>query len=267
MIIIKENTLERIKTWTKDNSYILIDFDYTITSKSSASSWNLLSRSGIVPEEYVEKRQELYNHYGPLELDETIPVKDKTSYMNEWWTKHLNLLINYKISEETMNKAISNPTAMTLRQGAKEFFELTNKQNIPVIIISAGIGNFIKQFLINNNCYYDNVYLISNFIKFENGLSSGLTNEIIHTLNKSKVKLPPKVKELIKDRPNIILLGDNIGDINMIKEKDQSSALKIGFLEEKIKENKPFYENAFDIVCTHSTFHEIIDILPILQNK
>lgn len=267
MIIIKENTLDKIKTWTKDNTYILIDFDYTITSKTSDTSWNILSKSGIVPKEYVKKRQDLYNRYGHLEIDETISLKKRTNYMNEWWTKHLNLLINYKISEETMNKVISNPTVMTLRDGAKEFFELTNKKSIPVIIISAGIGNFIKQFLINNNCYYDNVYLISNFIKFENGLSSGLTNEIIHTLNKNKVTLPTKVQELIKDRPNIVLLGDNIGDINMIKEKDQSSALKIGFLEEKIKENKPFYEAAFDIVCTHSTFHEIINILPILQNK
>ena len=49
-------------------------------------------------------------------------------------------------------------------------------------------------------------------------------------------------------RNNIVLMGDNVADINMAKESDRNNALKIGFLEEKIEENKEFFIKNFDIV-------------------
>ena len=52
-------------------------------------------------------------------------------------------------------------------------------RNIPVIIISAGIGNFIEKFLIDNNCYFDNIYLISNYNLFSIGfLEDNISNNI-----------------------------------------------------------------------------------------
>ena len=51
----------------------------------------------------------------------------------------------------------------------KEFLRKMNEMNIPVIIISAGIGNVIEEFLKLENDYYDNIKIISNFIVFENG--------------------------------------------------------------------------------------------------
>ena len=263
MIISKNNVLNKTKDWNKDNIHILMDFDFTITDKTSPTSWGILGKSNLVPKDYVTKRQNLYDYYSPIEIDETIDLEEKAIYMNEWWTKHLNLITSYKISEEIINKAASDPNVMTLRKGAKEFLELMHKNNIPVIIISAGIGNFIEKFLKINNCYYDNIEIISNFIKFENGLSKGLKKNIIHTLNKSEVE---KNSSLTKERPNIILFGDNIGDIKMASETKEENLLKVGFLEEKIEENKKHYENAYDLVCINSDYLEIIDFIPTLKS-
>ena len=49
------------------------------------------------------------------------------------------------------------------------------------------------------------------------------------------------------------MLGDAISDIRMAKEEARANALKIGFLEEKIEENMPYYREAFDVVCTNNT--------------
>ena len=57
----QDNVLERIKEWTDDTLYVLTDFDRTITVGNSDSSWSILSKSDMVPKEYVVERQEFYN--------------------------------------------------------------------------------------------------------------------------------------------------------------------------------------------------------------
>ena len=51
---------------------------------------------------------------------------------------------------------------MKYRNGAKEFLKKMNEFNVPVIIISAGIGNVIEEFLKLENDYYENIKIISN---------------------------------------------------------------------------------------------------------
>lgn len=187
--------------------------------------------------------------------------------MVEWWHKHIELLIEYHPSEEIINNAINTLKVMTFREGAKEFLENMKNRNIPIIIISAGIGNFIKQFLIKNNCNFNNIYIVSNFLKFENGIATGITENIIHSLNKNEISLPENIKKIIEHRQNIILLGDSISDINMAKNNTRKNILKIGFLEENINKNRPYYEKQFDIVCTNNTgYSELSEKLSILKN-
>ena len=266
MILLKENTLERIKDWTDESIYILTDFDRTITVGNSASSWSILSKSDMVTKEYVTERQEFYDYYRPYEIDESLDYDTKNKLMTEWWNKHIGLFIKYQLSEEIINNAARNLRVMSFREGAKEFLKSMKDRGIPVIIISAGIGNFIEQFLIKNDCNYDNIHIVSNFIKFNNGIATGVSDNVIHSLNKNEVSLPKNIKELIKDRQNIILLGDSISDIRMAKEEARVNALKIGFLEENIEENKPYFEKQFDIICTDNTdYNQLSEKITILK--
>jgi len=253
MIIVNDKTLERISTWKDKDVYILTDFDRTLTEGRSESSWGILSKSDLITKEYALDRQKLYNYYRPIEINEEMDYDTKNKLMIEWWNKHIGLFIKYNLKEDVIKKAALDTNVMSFRKGTKEFLKDMNDRNIPVIIISAGIGNFIKQFLINNNCDYENIYIVSNFIKFENGYAIGIEGTIIHSLNKNEVSIPLEIKEIINKRKNIILMGDSISDVLMAKEEDRADALKIGFLEEKIEENLSFYKNAFDIVCTNNT--------------
>ena len=266
MILLKDEVLERINNWTDDSIHVLTDFDRTITVGNSDSSWSILSKSDLVPKEYVKERQEFYNYYRPFEIDESLDYETKNKLMIEWWNKHINLFIKYKLSETVINDAATNLRVMAFRDGAKEFLKNMKDRNIPVVIISAGIGNFIKQFLIKNECDFDNIFIVSNFIKFENGIAVGVNDNVIHALNKNEVSLPENLKHLVKDRPNVILLGDSLSDIRMAKESERSNALKIGFLEEKIEENKKYFCEQFDVVCTDNTdYNELSKKLRILN--
>ena len=51
MIISKNNVLNKTKDWNKDNIHILMDFDFTITDKTSTTSWGILGKSNLVPKE------------------------------------------------------------------------------------------------------------------------------------------------------------------------------------------------------------------------
>ena len=261
MIIIKNNTLERISSWTKDSIYVLADFDFTLTSKNSTSTWGILEKSTFLHNKYKEERNQLFKQYRPIEYDESIPNDEKRKHMHDWWEKALNLFIKYKVTKKIIEKESSNPNVMSFRQGAKEFLEKLHQNNIPIIIISAGVGNFIEAFLQKNNCYYDNIHIISNFLDFKDGLATGIKSHLIHSHNKNEVSLSSEVKEYISNRKNIILLGDNIGDTYMTSDKD---ALKIGFLEENIDTNQKYYEQVFDLVCINSDFDEVLKTISIL---
>ena len=219
-----------------------------------------------MPKEYDEEAKTFYNYYRPFEIDETLDFETRNKLMIEWWDKHINLFIKYQLSEEIIDKSTKESEIMSFRKGAKEFLKNMKDRNIPVIIISAGIGNFIKKFLIKNNCNFENIYIVSNFIKFENKVATGISNNVIHSLNKNEVSLPNEIKKLIENRKNIILLGDSISDIRMARESVRKEALKIGFLEEKIEDNKPYYLENFDVVCTNNTgYNELANKLKILK--
>lgn len=83
-------------------------------------------------------------------------------------------------------------------------------------------------------------------------------------MNKNEVFLPDKLKNILKERPNTILLGDQISDVLMAPEEVRNDALKIGFLDEKIEENLIYYRDNFDIVGTDNTsYTEIFNKLTI----
>lgn len=266
MVHIKEGTLEKIKNWNDDSIYILADFDRTLTTNDSDGSAAVLSKIDSVPEEYIFEKQKAYDYYRPIELDETLDHETKSRLMSDWWEKEIKLFTEHQLSERDINESTEILTKISLRPGTRQFLENMNKKNIPVIIISAGIGNIIEQFLIKNNCNFDNINIVSNFIKFENGFASGYLNEPIHSLNKNEVTLSEKIQSTINNRPNIILLGDLIADIEMIPKDKINSALKIGFLEDKIEENRPYYKEKFDVVLEkNGSFDKLANILQILN--
>lgn len=246
-MIISSNVEKILPIKELNSVYIVADFDRTITNGNSKTSWAILADSKYVPKSYVEERQKLYNHYRPIEISEDIEYSHKTEQVKEWYMKHIELFVKYKISKEIFEDAASNLRIMKFRPYAKEFLEFLHEKQIPLIIISAGIGNFIESFLIHNNCYFDNIYVSSNKIIFKDGIAVGVKENIIHSLNKNEVSLPINIIEKIENKKNVILLGDQISDLNMVNKKNHNQVISIGFITKDVPKN--IMEKSFDIVC------------------
>ena len=255
------NNKEKLEKFKKLSDFCVItDFDRTLTTKDSEPSM------GIVPKyiggECLEERTKIFNYYRPLELDYTIDEKEKEKIMREWANKSFSLLSKY-LTQDIIYKALENAN-MHFRKGAKEFLIKMKNMNIPVIMMSSGVGNIIEAFLEKEECMLDNIKIVSNFFEFENTKANIDLNNIMATLNKEYKRIPKDVREEIDKKENVLLFGDLIEDIKMANKEKLSKTITFGFLDANVKQNLEAYKNNFDIVLTDdNNFNDIIKILNI----
>ncbi|MDD2238371.1 MAG: HAD-IB family phosphatase [Bacilli bacterium] len=248
-MIINEKIKEKLPIKDINNYYVVTDFDRTITNDTSNTSWSILASSDLVPKSYINERQKLYKKYRPIELDETMDFDKRSALVSEWFKNHIELFIKYRISEEIFAQVGSDLRIMEFRKGAKEFLQFLNKNNIPLIIISAGIGNFIESFLKKHDCLFDNIYISSNKIIFTDNVATGVDKNIIHSLNKNEVLLPFLIQKQLQNKSDVILLGDQISDLKMIDKNNNKQIIKVGFYSSRTETSIIEFQNAFDIVC------------------
>lgn len=260
MVHINTTKIDKFKN-LKDDYYVITDFDHTLTTAKSSASM------GIIPKflggECLKQRLKIYEYYRPLELDYTIDLKEKQRIMREWARKSFTLLSNYIKSEEMIKKSLTGAN-LYLRDGAKEFLEEMKNKDIPVIIMSSGIGNIVKAFLEKEKCLFNNIVIVSNFFEFNNEKAYIDINQIMATSNKEYKRIPKNIRERLEKKRKAILLGDLIEDIKMTDKENLQHTLTIGFLDENIEQNLEKYNNNFDIVLTeYSNFNDVKNILNI----
>lgn len=260
VLISNEDELERIKLQIKKDGisklHILADFDKTLTKaftdgKKITSVIAVLRDENYLSENYSKKAHKLYEKYHPIEINPKIPLNEKKKAMYEWWKTHFDLLIKEKLNKKDIEKVV-NSGKIELRDGSSNFIEFLHENNVPLIILSsAGLGHeAVAMYLRKQKLLYENVNIISNeFIWDKNGYALNVKEPIIHAMNKDETLVKNfSFFNKIKDRKNVILLGDNIEDVGMIKGFDYDNLLKIGFLNENVKENLEYYKKAYDIL-------------------
>lgn len=266
MILINDR-IKGLANCSASDLYILTDFDGTITKDSSDSSWASIFKNPNVTDEFVQECIRIFNYYHKYEIDESIPLEKKMVIMSEWYNKNIETLKKFGISEQTINYSANNESIMSFRDGAKEFLKEINDRNIPIIVISAGVGNIIQQFLINNGCNFPNIYICSNFLQYEDGIIRGVRdNNLIHPLNKIEISLPRHIQEKVANRNTVILLGNSISDINMTN--DRKRTYRIGFLDEKVEDRISAFQEHYDVVCTDNTsYYELGKSISVHLNR
>lgn len=235
--------------------YVIIDFDRTLTTYESDASM------GIIPKflggEYLKERIKIHDYYRPLELDYTLSPEERSKIMKEWAATSFTLLSKYLASEETIENSLQDSN-IHLRLGAKEFLSDMHEKAVPVVIMSAGMGNLIKTFLEKQGVLYDNIILISNFFEFRDNKAYIDTNNLIASSNKNYLKIPKEIRNELDKKENIILCGDIVEDIRMVEENKKDKTLTIGFLDYNIESNLEIYNKNFDMVLTDNTSFETI---------
>jgi HAD superfamily hydrolase (TIGR01544 family) len=101
-------------------------------------------------------------------------------------------------------------------------------------------------------------HIVSNFVQYDDeGKLVSFSEKLIHSFNKNEHEIhdTPYFQTIAK-RPNVILLGDSLGDIGMTGGmKNLKQILTIGYLNRSTPEKLEVYKDVYDIViCDDQTF-------------
>lgn len=236
--------------------HVLADFDRTITYGTTAEGKRtetvisqLRSDPKYLSAEYAEEAHKLFDKYHPIEISADIPYGEKKKEMHAWWKKHFELLIKAGLSKQVIEQVI-NERPLRFREGSLEFISLLDSKDIPLVFMSAAPGDMLEEYLKKNHLLTKSVYVVSNKYDFDDsGKATKIREPIIHVLNKKEVSLKKYlIYDSLKKRKNVILMGDDLGDVGMAEGLEYDNIIKIGFLNEKVEERLELYKQNFDIV-------------------
>ncbi len=258
-IIIKNSeNLEKIKSAIGaegvEKIHVLSDFDRTllksfVDGQKSPSVIAQIRNGKYLSPDYAPRAHALFDKYRPIELDPNLSRAEKSKAMHEWWSEHFKLLAECGLTKDVMKEIVAAKTAR-FRDGALEFIDFLHERNIPLVIISGAPGDMVAMYLEQEGRLYDNVHIIASFLEFDAaGKMIGIKEPIIHSLNKYEIILKDfPVFHEIKNRHNVLLLGDSLDDVGMVEGFDYKNILKIGFLNEEVDANLENFKKTFDVV-------------------
>lgn len=229
----------------------IIDFDYTLTRSHKNGvpvdcSWGALENYKKLGKGFNEKTNALKAKYLPIELDLTIPLEKKIPHMVEWYTNANRLLSEAGVHKDWFPDMVQT-SSCELRDDTDTLMSSLKKEEVPVLIFSAGLGDLILAILQQYQTHHSNMKVISNFCDYnDEGFVVGLKSPMIHMFNKSENSVhDPELEH----RHNVVLLGDSLGDLRMADGvKNVNVVLSIGFLNKKISDNLPHYKEKYDVV-------------------
>uniref|UniRef100_A0A8B9FGQ2 5'-nucleotidase n=1 Tax=Amazona collaria TaxID=241587 RepID=A0A8B9FGQ2_9PSIT len=234
---------------------VISDFDMTLSRFGCSggrcpTSHNILNDSRVISEDGRKKLKDLLDYYYPIETDPNRTLEEKRPLMVEWWSRVHELLTQQNIRKGDIAQIVRESGVM-LRDGFKELFDQLHKYSVPLFIFSAGIGDILEEIIRQANVFHSNISVVSNYMDFdESGVLTRFKGPLIHTYNKNNSVLQgTECFQQLSTRTSIILLGDSMGDLTMADGVPSvESILKIGFLNDKVEEQRGKYLDAYDIV-------------------
>lgn len=159
----------------------------------------MFRKSKQLPMEYSEQAKHLYGKYRPMEIDPTLSLNEKANAMRDWMSAAQNLLKGIEFDSHEMEELAKSCNEI-LRDGTEELFEKLYNTQVPIIVFSAGLGDMVEAVLRYHNALYDNVKVISNFLKYNGNHLDGFKNDVlIHAYNKNECAL---------DKDHLKVLGE-----------------------------------------------------------
>ncbi|MFA6194480.1 MAG: hypothetical protein WC719_01880 [Patescibacteria group bacterium] len=284
IIVVNPEKLEKIKDNLRHDGpgalHILSDFDRTLTYHSQAGRKNsaliaVLQDGDYLPQEYRDQVAALYQKYYPIEYDPSIPLLEKKAAMVEWWNEVFGLLIAFGLTEDMVRRVVAD-SQIKLRDGVEAWLDTIKALGIPLVIFSASaLGKeAIDVFLDNLKRHLPDIHIMANsFIWDEAGKATGVREPIIHSYNKDETLIRdfPFFAE-IKNRRNVILCGDSLGDVGMAEGFEHANLLKIGFLNEGVDNNLSSFKQVYDVVIIGDASFDFInrlfsDLFPAHQER
>jgi len=273
VVITNPEELDRIKKTISqagaEKLHVLADFDRTLTKafvdgESVPSMLSILRDENFLTPDYPQKAKDLFAKYHSVEIDPTVSLEDKKKSMREWWLTHFKLLIDSGLSKKDLKEAI-NSSKIKFREGFSDLIDFLKEKNIPLVIMSSsGLGEeAILMVLEKEGKLYHNIEVISNSFEWDHsGRAIAVKEPIIHAMNKDETAIQGfPAFEKIKDRKNVLLLGDSLGDVGMVSGFEYENLIKVGFLNEEVDESLEEYQKNYDVIILNDSSLDFVNEL------
>ncbi len=240
---------------------VVSDWDRTLTKARTedgqdATSYSVIAHGAYLGEAYRIEMDRLYARYRPIEISQTISHREKQKAMRDWWAAALAMMQKYGLTEDIIED-IAIRDFMRLRDGSIDLFKILADREIPLLILSAGIGNVIAKYLKVRALLTSNVAITANKLIFEQGAVAGYCEPVIHSFNKARHAITPQ--------GCVLLIGDTIEDAQMVNDTQANCIIRVGFLNESVEENSATYLRAYDVViCNDASMKPVIKLLETL---
>merc|ERR1719486_614438 len=262
-----------------DKIFWVCDFDRTVTrcflddGRRSLDCHDILASIPKITAECKQAMESMMDYYYPIEISPTMSREEKIPHMVEWYTKVNALLAAQNLTRDDVVSAVANCKDFAIRDGVVKAFQLALQKGIPIIVVSAGLGNIIEEVIRQRipmpdgttGKVWPNVRVLSNTLQWdEHGEFAGFSEPLIHMYNKSLQDAPSEIRQMLDGRNVGILTGDGTGDLTMAHGHDATDTLKFGFLNEKVEERLPKYISAdgFDkVILNDGNFEPVLDLL------
>ncbi|MAG60431.1 hypothetical protein CL619_01465 [archaeon] len=264
--------IQKIQVAGATKLHVISDFDRTLTKpvvngEKVASSYSRIRDGNYLSSGFTEESSRLFNVYHPIEIDPCVPLEEKKVKMQEWWEANWSLMLEHGMNMKIVQAVAIDP-CLQLRSNADMFLKKLAEYNIPMLVFSSGLGDIIKTHLEHHKLWLDNMHLIANqFMLNKSEEVVGFSKPLITVFSKNEYALRDKKYAAdIKDRKNVILLGDSLGDLGMSEGLEHNEIITIAFFDKFKAELKnellDKYLNSFDIVLTdNSDFSYVNEIL------
>ncbi len=219
---------------------ILADFDGTLTlrEKGHGNSFSVLR--DVMSEEGQKYSDDIYAKYSPKEYDFSISATERDALMREWWVEEFDGITRYQVHKDDIKKAAASDTLM-LRPYVRELFALAKENNIPILILTAGVADIIiyklaREGLIDvdneGNIKNESIQIIGNrFTYDEDGYVSGTLAPLVYIMNKYDI-MKSLDKKIHAD--TAFVLGDHPADVSMCDPTNHKQVIRFGFLNDKV---------------------------------
>ncbi|XP_065051866.1 7-methylguanosine phosphate-specific 5'-nucleotidase A-like [Rhopilema esculentum] len=264
-----ETVMEKIRILLEggpESLQVISDFDMTLTrylvdGKRGDTSHGSIEKASCMSETFRVQASATKNKYYPLEHSIVHTFEEKAKIMTEWWETIHKLMIDDGFQRRWIPGVVSECT-IVLRDGSDVFFQILDEANVPLYVVSAGIGDIIEEAIQKQSRLRDNARIIANLMEFdEEGKLSGFKGDLIHSYNKHEVL--DHIRGFVrhtKSRHNLILFGDTLGDPSMADGMVHvTNELKIGFLNYKPDELLEAYQDAYDVVLVEEESWDLIN--------